>query len=132
TATKGLTNHLLRLFSSLLRRNNPTISPVKRRVGTAHQSGLQPAVAFVFCFSGSCRTAPECIGRLIGRFDMKRSLLTVLGLALVLAFTSGVLAKDDKKADTKTITGKSGCAECDGVVKHDDAMHIMLTDKAGT
>ena len=63
---------------------------------------------------------------------MKRSLLTVLGLALVFAFTSGVLAKDEKKADTKTITGKSGCAECDGVVKHDDAMHIMLTDKAGT
>jgi hypothetical protein len=63
---------------------------------------------------------------------MKRSLLTVLGLALVLAFTSGVLAKDEKKADTKTITGKSGCAECDGVVKHGDAMHIMLTDKAGT
>ena len=32
---------------------------------------------------------------------MKRSLLTVLGLALVLAFTSGVLAKDEKKAETK-------------------------------
>ena len=63
---------------------------------------------------------------------MKRSLLTVLGLALVLAFTSGVLARDDKKAETKTITGKSGSAECEGVAKHVDAMHIMLTDKAGT
>jgi hypothetical protein len=63
---------------------------------------------------------------------MKRSLLSVLGLALVLAFTSGVLAKDEKKADTKTITGKSACAECDGVVKNGDSMHIMLTDKDGT
>ena len=63
---------------------------------------------------------------------MKRSLLTVLGLALVLAFTSGVLARDEKKADTKTITGKSACAECDGVVKGGDPMHIMLTDKDGT
>ena len=63
---------------------------------------------------------------------MKRSLLTVLGLALVLAFSAGVLAREDKKSDTKTISGKSGCAECDGVVKHADAMHIMLTDKSGT
>jgi len=63
---------------------------------------------------------------------MKRSLLTALGVALLLAFSAGALAKDEKKAETKTITGKSGCAECDGVVKHGDAMHIMLTDKAGT
>jgi len=63
---------------------------------------------------------------------MKRSILTALGLALVLAFSAGAFAKEEKKAETKTITGKSGCAECDGVVKHGDAMHIMLTDKAGT
>jgi len=61
---------------------------------------------------------------------MKRSLLTVLGLALVLAFTSGVLAKDEKKAETKTISGKSGCAECDGVTKA--GHNIMLIDKDGT
>ena len=63
---------------------------------------------------------------------MKRSILTALGLALVLAFSAGALAKEDKMAESKTITGKSGCAECDGVVKHGDAMHIMLTDKGGT
>jgi hypothetical protein len=63
---------------------------------------------------------------------MKRSILTALGLALVLAFSAHALAKDEKKAETKTISGKSACAECDGVVKHGDAMHIMLTDKAGT
>lgn len=63
---------------------------------------------------------------------MKRSIVAALGLALVLAFSAGVMAKDEKKAESKTITGKSGCAECEGVVKHGDAMHIMLTDKAGT
>jgi hypothetical protein len=62
---------------------------------------------------------------------MKRSILTALGLALVLAFSAHALA-EDKKAETKTVSGKSACAECDGVVKHGDAMHIMLTDKAGT
>src|SRR3954467_14136687 len=63
---------------------------------------------------------------------MKRSIVTALGLALLLASSAGVFAKDEKKSETKTITGKSGCAECEGVVKHGDAMHIMLTDKAGT
>lgn len=63
---------------------------------------------------------------------MKRSILSALGLAIVLAFSAHALA-EDKKAETKTISGKSGCAECEGVVKHgDNAMHIMLTDKAGT
>ncbi|HEV8292158.1 MAG TPA: hypothetical protein VGP94_09550 [Tepidisphaeraceae bacterium] len=61
---------------------------------------------------------------------MKRSLLTALGLALVLAFSAGALAKDEKKADTKTITGKSGCSECDGVTKA--GHNILLTDKDGT
>ena len=60
---------------------------------------------------------------------MKRSLLTVLGLALVLAFSAGALAKEDKKAETKTITGKSGCSECDGVTKA--GHNILLTDKDG-
>jgi hypothetical protein len=60
-----------------------------------------------------------------------KSILTALSLALVLAFSAGALAKEDKKAETKTISGKSACAECDGVVKHGDEMHIMLTDKAG-
>ena len=59
-------------------------------------------------------------------------ILAALSLALVLAFSAGALAKEDKKADTKTITGKSGCAECEGVAKAGDPMHIMLTDKDGT
>jgi len=63
---------------------------------------------------------------------MKRSLLLALGLAFVLACSASALRAEDKQAQTKTITGKSGCAECDGVVKHGDAMHIMLTDKTGT
>jgi hypothetical protein len=63
---------------------------------------------------------------------MKRSLLTVLGLALVLAFTSGVLAKDEKKAETKTITGKSACAECDGVVRPATPCTSCSPDKDGT
>ena len=61
-----------------------------------------------------------------------KAILTALSLALVLAFSAGALAKEDKKADTKTITGKSGCAECEGVAKAGDPMHIMLTDKDGT
>ncbi len=60
---------------------------------------------------------------------MKRSFLTALGLALVLAFSAGALAKEEKKADTKTISGKSGCSECDGVVKA--GHNILLTDKDG-
>jgi hypothetical protein len=61
---------------------------------------------------------------------MKRTLLTALGLVLVLAFSAGALAKDEKKADTKTISGKSGCSECDGVTKA--GHNILLTDKDGT
>ena len=61
---------------------------------------------------------------------MKRSLLAALGLALVMACSAGALAKDDQKSATKTITGKSGCAECDGVTKA--GHNIMLIDKEGT
>ncbi|HEV8378874.1 MAG TPA: hypothetical protein VGP99_08485 [Tepidisphaeraceae bacterium] len=61
---------------------------------------------------------------------MKRSLLTALGVALVLAFSAGALAKEEKKAETKTISGKSACAECDGVTKA--GHNIMLVDKDGT
>ena len=61
-----------------------------------------------------------------------KAILTALSLALVLAFSAGALAKEDKKAETRTITGKSSCAECDGVAKASEPMHIMLTDKAGT
>jgi 4-hydroxy-3-methylbut-2-enyl diphosphate reductase IspH len=61
---------------------------------------------------------------------MKRSLLTALGLALVLAFSAGALAKEEKKAETKTISGKSACATCDGVTKA--GHNIMLVDKDGT
>ncbi|HEV8606533.1 MAG TPA: hypothetical protein VGQ99_14260 [Tepidisphaeraceae bacterium] len=60
---------------------------------------------------------------------MKRSILTALGLALVLAFSAGALAKEEKKAETKTISGKSACATCDGVTKA--GHNIMLVDKDG-
>ena len=60
-----------------------------------------------------------------------KAILTALSLALVLAFSAGALAKEDKKAETKSITGKSSCAECEGVAKAGDPMHIMLTDKDG-
>ena len=60
---------------------------------------------------------------------MKRSLLTALGLALVLAFSAGALAKEDKKAENKTVSGKSTCAECDGITK--SGHNIMLVDKDG-
>ncbi len=63
---------------------------------------------------------------------MKRSLLAALGLAFVMACSAGALAKDDQKSATKTITGKSSCAECEGVAKASEPMHIMLTDKDGT
>jgi len=56
-------------------------------------------------------------------------LLTALGLALVLAFSAGALAKEEKKAETKTISGKSGCSECDGITKA--GHNILLTDKDG-
>ena len=59
---------------------------------------------------------------------MKRSLLTVLGLALIFAFTSA-LSAEDKKAE-KTVSGKSTCAECDGITK--SGHNIMLVDKDGT
>src|SRR4051812_20636412 len=59
-----------------------------------------------------------------------KSILIALSLGLVLAFSAGALAKEDKKAETKTVSGKSGCSECDGVVK--TGHNIMLTDKDGT
>jgi len=59
-----------------------------------------------------------------------KAILTALSLALVLAFSAGALAREDKKAETKTVSGKSTCAECDGITK--SGHNIMLTDKDGT
>ena len=59
-----------------------------------------------------------------------KSILIALSLGLVLAFSAGALAKEEKKAETKTISGKSGCSECDGVTK--EGHKILLTDKDGT
>jgi len=58
-----------------------------------------------------------------------KSILIALSLGLVLAFSAGALAKDEKKAETKTISGKSGCSECDGITKA--GHNILLTDKDG-
>src|SRR5438093_6371330 len=82
------------------------------------------------CSGGLWEIAGSSAAASLGELTMKRSFLTALGLALVLAFSAGALAKDEKKADTKTITGKSGCSECDGVTKA--GHNILLTDKDGT
>ena len=61
---------------------------------------------------------------------MKRSMFAVVVAMLSLALWGNLARAEDKKVETKTVSGKSECATCSGVT---GAGHnVMLVDKEGT
>ncbi len=60
---------------------------------------------------------------------MKRTILAVAAAIMFGLFTSTVIAEDAKK-ESKTVSGKSACATCDGVTEK--GHNIMLVDESGS
>ena len=60
---------------------------------------------------------------------MKRTILSLAVAIMFGLFTSTIVMGEDAKKESKTVSGKSACATCDGVT---EAGHnIMLVDKDG-